>query len=212
MLLNENDKEKINKIIKDIIQEIKGRFPEEDKDLEITFKEVEKRTVDIVKNRVNNLFVDLELCLQKSALKREVFSSPQNQVLFYRKNLFKKVKEENKFDMTQKIEYKKVEELEKKIKELGIIFTASGAISIIISSIIPVSIGIIIVGVLYCTAKKNPEFRKKKFNEKIKIYLKNLETSLQKWVESVDIYYEKEVNKLEDEIENSKKELKDGKE
>ena len=114
--------------------------------------------------------------------------------------------------MTQKIKYKKGEELEKNLKEAGIIFATSGVVSIIIPSIVPVSIGLVIAGVLYYNAKKSSKIRKNKFNEIIKEYLKNLKISLQKWVESVDKYYENEINKLEEEIKNSKEKLKDGKE
>ena len=211
-MLNKNDEIKINKSIEGIIVEINERLPKEDKELEIAFKETEQITFGIVRNRINNLLSDLELYLQTEALKKEIFSISENQVIFYKKNLFKKVKEENKFDMTQKIKYKTGEELEKNLKEAGIIFATSGVVSIIIPSIVPVSIGLVIAGVLYYNAKKSSKIRKNKFNEIIKEYLKNLKISLQKWVESVDKYYENEINKLEDEIKNSKEELKDGKE
>ena len=211
-MLNKNDEIKINKAIDGIIIEISERLPKEDKELKIAFEETEQITYGIVKNRINNLLSDLELYLQTEALKKEIFSTSENQVIFYKKNLFKKVKEENKFDMTQKIKYKKGEELEKNLKEAGIIFATSGVVSIIIPSIVPVSIGLVIAGVLYYNAKKSSKIRKNKFNEIIKEYLKNLKISLQKWVESVDKYYENEINKLEEEIKNSKEELKDGKE
>ena len=208
-MLNKNDEIKINKAIDGIIIEISERLPKEDKELEIAFKETEQITFGIVRNRINNLLSDLELYLQTEALKKEIFNTSENQVIFYKKNLFKKV---NKFDMTQKIKYKKGEELEKNLKEAGIIFATSGVVSIIIPSIVPVSIGLVIAGVLYYNAKKSSKIRKNKFNEIIKEYLKNLKISLQKWVESVDKYYENEINKLEEEIKNSKEELKDGKE
>ena len=208
-MLNKNDEIKINKAIDGIIIEISERLPKEDKELEIAFKETEQITFGIVRNRINNLLSDLELYLQTEALKKEIFNTSENQVIFYKKNLFK---EENKFDMTQKIKYKKGEELEKNLKEAGIIFATSGVVSIIIPSIVPVSIGLVIAGVLYYNAKKSSKIRKNKFNEIIKEYLKNLKISLQKWVESVDKYYENEINKLEEEIKNSKEELKDGKE
>ena len=104
--------------------------------------------------------------------------------------------------MTQKIKYKKGEELEKNLKEAGIIFATSGVVSMIIPSILPVSVGMVLAGVLYYTAKKSSKIRKNKFNEIIKEYLKNLKISLQKWVESVDKYYEEEINKLEKELKN----------
>ena len=209
-MLNKNDEIKINKAIDGIIIEISERLPKEDKELEIAFEETEQITFGIVKNRLNNLLSDLEFYLQTEALQKEIFSTSKNQILFYKRNLFKKVKEENKFNMTQKIEYKKGEELEKQLKEAGIIFAASGIISFIIPSAIPVSIGLIIAGTLYYTAKKNPKIREKKFNKVVNEYLDNLETSLHEWVKSVVTYYDKEVEKLENELKN--KELKDGKE
>lgn len=209
-MLNKNDEIKINKSIEGIIVEISERLPKEDKELEIAFEETEQITFGIIKNRINNLLSDLELYLQTETLKKEIFSTSENQVIFYKKNLFKKVKEENKFDMTQKIKYKKGEELEKQLKEAGIIFAASGIISFIIPSAIPVSIGLIIAGTLYYTAKKNPKIREKKFNKVVNEYLDNLEISLHEWVKSVVTYYDKEVEKLENELKN--KELKDGKE
>ena len=96
-MLNKNDEIKINKAIDGIIIEISERLPKEDKELEIAFEETEQITFGIVKNRINNLLLDLEFYLQTEALKKEIFSTSENQVLFYKKNLFKKVKEENGF-------------------------------------------------------------------------------------------------------------------
>jgi len=92
-MLNKNDEIKINKAIDGIIIEISERLPKEDKELKIAFEETEQITYGIVKNRINNLLSDLELYLQTEALKKEIFSTSENQVIFYKKNLFKKVKE-----------------------------------------------------------------------------------------------------------------------
>ena len=209
-MLTEKEKNKIDRVIKEIIVEIREGLPKEDKELEKSFKETEQITIKVIRNRKNNLLADLELYLQEEALKKEIFSISENQTIFYEKNIFEKLKEEIAFDINQKINYKKGEELEKQLKEAGIIFAASGIISFIIPSAIPVSIGLIIAGTLYYTAKKNPKIREKKFKKVVNEYLDNLEISLHEWVKSVVTYYDKEVEKLENELKN--KELKDGKE
>ena len=83
-MLNKNDEIKINKAIDGIIIEISERLPKEDKELEIAFKETEQITFGIVRNRINNLLSDLELYLQTEALKKEIFNTSENQVIFYK--------------------------------------------------------------------------------------------------------------------------------
>ena len=89
-MLNKNDEIKINKSIEGIIVEISERLPKEDKELEIAFEETEQITFGIIKNRINNLLSDLELYLQTETLKKEIFSTSENQVIFYKKKIFLK--------------------------------------------------------------------------------------------------------------------------
>ena len=92
-MLTEKEKNKIDRVIKEIIVEIREGLPKEDKELEKSFKETEQITIKVIRNRKNNLLTDLELYLQEEALKKEIFSISENQTIFYEKNIFEKLKE-----------------------------------------------------------------------------------------------------------------------
>ena len=85
----------------------------------------------------------------------------------------------------------------------GVIFVTGGAVSLITKSSIPVSIGLILSGVWYYTSQqKAKDFEKRKMKEIRDQYLNNLKISLEKWVKSIEEYYDEEVEKLERELKN----------
>lgn len=140
--------------------------------------------------------------LRKETLKKEIYEKIDNKLKFDDLDMYNKIDNKFIFELPKNINYKNGEELNKVLIQSGIIFSASGAVSLIIKSIIPISIGLILAGVWYYIEQKNGNIKKEKMNEITNNYLNNLKVSLQKWVQSIEEYYDDEVEKFERKLKN----------
>ena len=196
-MLNQIDRENINKAIDKIIKNIKEALPQIDKPIKVRLEELKKISTNITITESKMLLSDMCGYLRKETLKKEIFKYIDNKLKFDDLDMFNKIDNKFIFEIPNNIDYKNGEELKKALTQSGIIFTTGGIVSVIIKSLVPVSIGLILVGVWYYTAQKNENIRKEKMNEITIKYLKNIKISLQEWVKSIEKYYDEEVDKLE---------------
>lgn len=201
-MLNQLDKENIDKAIVRIINNIKEALPKIDKPMNVRIEELKKISTNITITESKMLLSDICAYLRKETLKKEIYKNIDNKLKFDDLDMFNKIDNKFIFEIPTKIDYKNGEELKKALTQSGIIFSAGGVVSIIIKSLIPVSIGLILAGIWYYTAQKNENIRKEKMNEITNKYLKNIKISLQEWVKSIEKYYDEEVDKLEKELKN----------
>ena len=201
-MLNQLDRENINKAIDRIIKNIKESLPKIDKPINIRIEELKKISANIIITESKMLLSDICVCLRKETLKKEIYKNIDNKLKFDDLDMFNRIDNKFIFEIPSNIDYKNGEELKKALAQSGIIFSAGGVVSVIIKSLIPVSIGLILAGVWYYTAQKNENIRKEKMNEIINKYLKNIKISLQEWVRSIEKYYDEEVDKLEKELKD----------
>ena len=201
-MLNQLDRENINKAIDRIINNINEALPKIDKQINVRIEELKKISTNITITESKMLLSDICVSLRKETLKKEIYKNIDNKLKFDDLDMFDKIDNKFIFEIPNNIDYKNGEELKKSLTQSGIIFSAGGVVSIIIKSLIPVSIGLILAGVWYYTAQKNENTRKEKMNEITNKYLKNIKISLQEWVKSIEKYYDEEVDKLEEELKN----------
>jgi len=201
-MLNQLDRENINKAIDGIIKNIKESLPKIDKPINVRIEELKKISTNITITESKMLLSDICVSLRKETLKKEIFKNIDNKLKFDDLDMFDKIDNKFIFEIPNNIDYKNGEELKRSLTQSGIIFTTGGVVSIIIKSLVPVSIGLILAGVWYYTAQKNENIRKEKMNEITNKYLKNIKISLQEWVKSIEKYYDEEVDKLEKELKN----------
>jgi hypothetical protein len=201
-MLNQLDRENIDKAIDRIIKNIKESLPKIDKPINIRIEELKKISANITITESKMLLSDICVSLRKETLKKEIFKNIDNKLKFDDLDMFNKIDNKFIFEIPSKIDYKNGEELKKALTQSGIIFTTGGVVSVIIRSLVPVSIGLILAGVWYYTAQKNENIKKEKMNEITNKYLKNIKISLQEWVKSIEKYYDEEVDKLEKELKN----------
>lgn len=201
-MLNQIDRENINKAIDKIIKNIKEALPQIDKPIKVRLEELKKISTNITITESKMLLSDMCGYLRKETLKKEIFKYIDNKLKFDDLDMFNKIDNKFIFEIPNNIDYKNGEELKKALTQSGIIFTTGGIVSVIIKSLVPVSIGLILVGVWYYTAQKNENIRKEKMNEITIKYLKNIKISLQEWVKSIEKYYDEEVDKLEKELKD----------
>ena len=201
-MLNQLDRENIDKAIDRIINNIKEALPKIDKPMNVRIEELKKISANITITESKMLLSDICVSLRKETLKKEIFKNIDNKLKFDDLDMFDKIDNKFIFEIPNNIDYKNGEELKKALTQSGIIFTTGGVVSIIIKSLVPVSIGLILAGVWYYTTKKNENIRKEKMNEITNKYLKNIKISLQEWVKSIEEYYDEEVDKLEKELKN----------
>ena len=201
-MLNQLDRENINKAIDRIINNINEALPKIDKPINVRIEELKKISTNITITESKMLLSDICVSLRKETLKKEIYKNIDNKLKFDDLDMFDKIDNKFIFEIPNNIDYKNGEELKKSLTQSGIIFSAGGVVRIIIKSLIPVSIGLILAGVWYYTAQKNENTRKEKMNEITNKYLKNIKISLQEWVKSIEKYYDEEVDKLEEELKN----------
>ena len=201
-MLNQLDRENIDKAIDRIINNIKEALPKIDKPMNIRIEELKKISTNITITESKMLLSDICISLRKETLKKEIYKNIDNKLKFDDLDMFNRIDNKFIFEIPSNIDYKNGEELKKALAQSGIIFSAGGVVSVIIKSLIPVSIGLILAGVWYYTAQKNENIRKEKMNEIINKYLKNIKISLQEWVKSIEKYYDEEVDKLEKELKD----------
>ena len=201
-MLNQLDRENINKAINRIIKNIKESLPKIDKPINVRIEELKKISANITITESKMLLSDICVCLRKETLKKEIYKNIDNKLKFDDLDMFNRIDNKFIFEIPSNIDYKNGEELKKALAQSGIIFSKGGVVSVIIKSLIPVSIGLILAGVWYYTAQKNENIRKEKMNEIINKYLKNIKISLQEWVKSIEKYYDEEVDKLEKELKD----------
>lgn len=201
-MLNQLDRENIDKAIDRIINNIKEALPKIDKPMNIRIEELKKISANITITESKMLLSDICVSLRKETLKKEIYKNIDNKLKFDDLDMFNKIDNKFIFEIPNNIDYKNGEELKKSLTQSEIIFTTGGVVSIIIKSLVPVSIGLILAGVWYYTAQKNENTRKEKMNEITNKYLKNIKISLQEWVKSIEKYYDEEVDKLEKELKN----------
>jgi hypothetical protein len=201
-MLNQLDRENIDKAIDRIINNIKEALPKIDKPMNIRIEELKKISTNITITESKMLLSDICISLRKETLKKEIYKNIDNKLKFDDLDMFNKIDNKFIFEIPNNIDYKNGEELKKALTQSGIIFTAGGVVSVIIRSLVPVSIGLILAGVWYYTAQKNENIKKEKMNEITNKYLKNIKISLQEWVKSIEKYYDEEVDKLEKELKD----------
>ena len=201
-MLNQLDRENIDKAIDRIINNIKEALPKIDKPMNVRIEELKKISANITITESKMLLSDICVSLRKETLKKEIFKNIDNKLKFDDLDMFDKIDNKFIFEIPNNIDYKNGEELKKALTQSGIIFTTGGIVSVIIKSLVPMSIGLILAGVWYYTAQKNENIRKEKMNEITNKYLKNIKISLQEWVKSIEKYYDEEVDKLEKELKN----------
>lgn len=201
-MLNQLDRENIDKAIDRIIKNIKESLPKIDKPINVRIEELKKISANITITESKMLLSDICVSLRKETLKKEIFKNIDNKLKFDDLDMFNKIDNKFIFEIPSNIDYKNGEELKKALTQSGIIFTTGGVVSVIIRSLVPVSIGLILAGVWYYTAQKNENIKKEKMNEITNKYLKNIKISLQEWVRSIEKYYDEEVDKLEKELKD----------
>jgi len=141
--------------------------------------------------------------MESKTLEKDIYKNEENKTKYFKLELNQKMKEKFLFETPKHIDYKNGKELKKALMQSGVIFVTGGAVSLITKSSIPVSIGLILSGVWYYTSQqKAKDFEKRKMKEIRDQYLNNLKISLEKWVKSIEEYYDEEVEKLERELKN----------
>ena len=173
-MLNQLDRENIDKAIDRIINNIKEALPKIDKPMNIRIEELKKISANITITESKMLLSDICVSLRKETLKKEIYKNIDNKLKFDDLDMFNKIDNKFIFEIPNNIDYKNGEELKKSLTQSEIIFTTGGVVSIIIKSLVPVSIGLILAGVWYYTAQKNENTRKEKMNEITNKYLKNI--------------------------------------
>lgn len=199
-MLTEEKEKNINIFIDKIVKKIEKNLPEINQPISEDDKDILNRMI-ILESK--SLFYTLYRDMESKTLEKDIYKNEENKTKYFKLELNQKMKEKFVFETPKHIDYKNGKELKKALMQSGVIFVTGGAVSLITKSSIPVSIGLILSGVWYHTSQqKAKDFEKRKMKEIRDQYLNNLKISLEKWVKSIEEYYDEEVEKLERELKN----------
>lgn len=199
-MLTEEKEKNINIFIDKIVKKIEKNLPEINQPISEDDKDILNRMI-ILESK--SLFYTLYRDMESKTLEKDIYKNEENKTKYFKLELNQKMKEKFVFETPKHIDYKNGKELKKALMQSGVIFVTGGAVSLITKSSIPVSIGLILSGVWYYTSQqKAKDFEKRKMKEIRDQYLNNLKISLEKWVKSIEEYYDEEVEKLERELKN----------
>lgn len=189
----------INKISEDIYKEAKkwiqnGMSDRQviDKVINITVKKFTPESKMIMSSAYNTMM--------EHTLAKPLFESAQNKAAFYEKDILKELNSKFLFDVPKHINY---EESKTEISNwiaTGALVVVGGIISIPTKSLIPIEIAVVVAAVLLFMLKDINKKNKQDISKLIQEYLQGVTKTMMEWLNTVQMYYDEHVEKLEKEL------------
>ena len=133
--------------------------------------------------------------LSKRTLAKPFFQASQNQAAFYELNLPKQLRQKFDYTVPQHIDY---QEAQKQVYAyVGVGAVAGGVVSICMESWVPVTVAVLLAGIIAAVLYTNSQKRKQNVERLIQEYLDAIEASMMDWVGSIEEYYDKQIAVLE---------------
>ena len=198
-MLDNKDKQKLEKYIDNIIKDIKADI-EKDKKLGISNKQLIDKVINLTVNKFTPeskiILASIYDMLKGKTLSSDKYAQVKNKAAFYKVNILKELNEKFNFEIPDHIDYKESSKLLNKWTESGAVVVAGGVISITLNTLIPIGIGTIIAGIMAFVLKDES----KSINETISEYLESVKKSILLWIESIERYYDQRIEELEREM------------
>lgn len=203
-MLKSDDKIKIEKYIKKIINEL-ANDAKESIASGMTDKEVIDRITKVTVNKVTPeskmIMSSVYKMLSRETLSEELFQNTEKKAAFYQINILNDLNNRFVFDVPDKIDYSESKnELDKWIKGGSVaVVVIGGAVSIKFKSFVPfgISLAVAIAAIMgLIIYNKNHSNNKTNINSLISEYLRSVQTSLMAWVESIESYYDERIEEL----------------
>lgn len=198
-MLNKDVKQNIIKYIENLISELRLRVINKAK-TGIDSEQIVKNTVKLT---VNKLTPESKIILNRvydamksETLKKSIYDNIQHKRAFYDKDILGSLNRKFRFEIPQDIDYKSCSEKINNLQKAGAICIAGGVVSFVISSSIPVFLAIVIAGLMVFTSRNKVDSNIDIINV-IDNYLTSVERALVSWVESIEKFFDQQVQELE---------------
>lgn len=135
--------------------------------------------------------------LSKRTLAKPFFQASQNQAAFYELNLPKQLRQKFDYTVPQHIDYQEAQKQVYAYVGAGAVAAAGGVVSICMESWVPVTVAVLLAGIMAAVLYTNSQKRKQNVERLIQEYLDAIEMSMMDWVGSIEEYYDKQIAVLE---------------
>lgn len=143
--------------------------------------------------------------LKDHTFSEAIYEDPSMKAAFFEADILTQISSKFNFDVPKHVDYQESEYLVEKLIAAGVIVVVAGSggyVSIKLKSPVPFGIAIgIIIAVVAATAIYKKFFKKDGSSDDLSVaidkYLDSVKISLIKWVESIEQYYDEQVEKLE---------------
>ena len=202
-MLKNSDKNKVENYIQKIIN---GLLNDTNKSIvsgmsdKQVIDRITKATVNKISHESKMIISSVYNMLMNDTLSEDFFQEPSNKALFYELNILKKLNNKFNFEVPTHINYEESKkELNTLIKAGNItIVTIGGIVSIKFKSFFPIGISVIVAlaitfGIILLNNKTN---NKSNINNIIFEYLNGIKKGLLAWIETIEIYYDEQIEEL----------------
>ena len=135
--------------------------------------------------------------MSKRTLATPFFQKSENQVAFYELNLPKQLRQKFDYTVPQHIDYQEAQKQVYAYAGAGAVAAAGGVVSICMENWGPVTVAVLLAGIIAAVLYTNSQKRKQNVERLIQEYLDAIEASMMDWVGSIEEYYDKQIAVLE---------------
>ena len=135
--------------------------------------------------------------LSKRTLAKPLFQNPMNQMAFYELDIPKQLRQKFDYAVPQHIDYQEAQKQVYAYIGAGAVAAAGGVVSICMENWVPVTVAVLLAGIMAAVLYTNSQKRKQNVERLIQEYLDAIEASMMDWVGSIEEYYDKQTAILE---------------
>lgn len=138
-----------------------------------------------------------DVMLSKHTLEKPLFQNPMNQMAFYELDIPKQLRQKFDYAVPQHIDYQEAQKQVYAYIGAGAVAAAGGVVSICMENWMPVTVAVLLAGIMAAVLYTNSQKRKQNVERLIQEYLDAIEESMMDWVGSIEEYYDKQTAILE---------------
>lgn len=199
-MLTANDKSKIEEYISAIIaslsenamDDIKANLPKK-----VIVEQTVERTVNRFAPESKMLLNSVCNMMEENTFKKAIYQQSAVKADYYSMDIRSEFAKKFSFEVPKETNYKESEEILKKLAVSGAVVIVGGVVSIAVKSFIPVSIAVILAGVM-ALVLRNAQGSGESTASIVNVYLENVKQTLLSWIDSIEQFYDDKLSVFEE--------------
>ena len=135
--------------------------------------------------------------LEKNTFRKDIYQRNDVRADYYSMDIRSEFAKKFNFEVPKETSYKESEEILKKLAVSGAVVIVGGVVSIAVKSFIPVSIAVILAGVM-ALVLRNAQGTGESIANIVNAYLDNVKQTLLAWIDSIEQFYDEKVTTFEE--------------